>query len=132
MVVTERFVRMGKGAKSRSRDVELEEPRTPIFRAMEDKPKTVIRPSKFFGEPGEDVEKWLKSFERVSRANGLSEKRQCEILPAFLRDRAAEFVDELPNEKQQFRPSETGVNRAFHPQRVSEIFLCRSLLQKAR
>ena len=62
-----------------------------------DESKTVVHPTKFFGEPGDDVEKWLKSFERVARANNWSEKRQCDILPAYLRDRAAEYFDELPD-----------------------------------
>ena len=57
--------------------------------------KTVVQPTKFFGKTGEDVEKWLKSFDRISKANGWTEKRQCDILPAFLREHAAEFYDEL-------------------------------------
>ncbi len=110
---------MGKGSKSRSRDIEIEEPRT----LMEDKPKTVIQPSKFFGEPGEDVEKWLKSFERVARANGWTEKRQCEILPAFLMDRAAEFFDELPNEKQNdFELLKQSLIEHFIPKEARRFF----------
>jgi len=62
-----------------------------------DESKTVVQPIKFFGEPGEDIEKWLKSFDRVAKANNWSEKRQCDILPAYLRDRAAEYFDELPD-----------------------------------
>ena len=61
----------------------------------EDQPKTVVHPNKFFGEPGEDVEKWLRSFDRVAKANNWSEKRQWDILPAFLWDRAPEYYDEL-------------------------------------
>ena len=69
--------------------------------AQDDQPKTVVQPSKFFGEPGEDIKKWLKSFERVSKANNWTEKRQCDILPAILRDKAAEFYDELPDRSQK-------------------------------
>ena len=62
-----------------------------------DESKTVVQPIKFFGEPGEDIEKWLKCLDRVAKANNWSEKRQCDILPAYLRDRAAEYFDELPD-----------------------------------
>ena len=79
---------------------ESSSPYVPPPRAPEEQPKTVVQPSKFFGEPGDDIEKWLKSFERISKANGWSQKRQCDILPAFLRDRAAEFYDELPDRQQ--------------------------------
>lgn len=95
---------MGKGAKTRTaRSFDMEEPSSPFvpsLRAPEEHPKTVVQPTKFFGEPGDDIEKWLKSFDRISKANGWSQKRQCDILPAFLRDRAAEFYDELPDRQQ--------------------------------
>ena len=87
---------MGKGRKSRDTDLESE-PKT--FVAME-QPKTVIHPFKFFGEPGDDVEKWLKSLERISKANGWIVKRQLEILPVFLSKRAAEFYDKLSPRQQ--------------------------------
>ena len=45
------------------------------------------------GEPGEDIDKWLKSFVRTAKAHNWTEKRQCDILPAFFRDRAAEYYD---------------------------------------
>ena len=88
---------MGKGR--RAKDIDLT-PVTPSLLNMEEPPKTVVHPSKFFGEPGEDVEKWLKDFERISKANGWSYKRQVDILPAFLRDRAAIFYDELCERQQ--------------------------------
>ena len=31
--------------------------------------KITVSPSKFYGEEKEDVEKWLRSFERISKAN---------------------------------------------------------------
>ena len=96
---------MDKGNRSTRamRSFDMEEsssPYVPPPRAPEEQPKTVVQPSKFFGEPGDDIEKWLKSFERISEANGWSQKRQCDRLPAFLRDRAAEFYDELPDRQQ--------------------------------
>ncbi len=94
---------MSKRRGTRARTYDLELPTTTTFTtstsitAQDDQPKTVVQPSKFFGEPGEDIEKWLKSFERVAKANNWTEKRQVDILPAFLRDRAAEIFDELPD-----------------------------------
>ncbi len=95
---------MGKGTRSRvARDEEpmsfdLESRRDDSRHddsRRDDSTKTVVQPTKFFGEPGEDIEKWLKSFDRISKANNWPEKRQRDILPAFLRERAAEFYDEL-------------------------------------
>ena len=88
---------MGKRQKTRDTEVSFV---TPPVRGMEESPKTVVHPTKLFGEPGEDVEKWLTSFERISKANGWSQKRQIESLPAFLRDRAAELYDELSDSQQ--------------------------------
>ena len=88
----------GKGARAKTRgmdDFSLQfSPREP----REESSKTVVQPNKFFGEPGEDIEKWLKSFERVSKANNWSATRQRDVLPAFLRERAAEFYEELPDD----------------------------------
>eukprot|EP00794_Sanderia_malayensis_P005889 gene5889-biopygen4891 len=119
---------MGKGSRanrSRERDVEDDEFRTlsHTFKTVEDQPKTVIQPSKFFGERGDDVEKWLKSFERIARANGWSERRQCEILPAFLRVRAAEFFDELPEELQDdLSELKTALVEKFIPKEARRFF----------
>ena len=98
----DKFRKMSKRRSTRAKTYDLELPSTTTFTAtnQDDQQKTVVQPSKFFGEPGEDIEKWLKSFERVSKANNWTEKRQCDILPAFLRDRAAEFYDELPPRSQ--------------------------------
>ena len=111
---------MGKGRKSK--DIDLE-PATPTFSRMEDVPKSVIHPTKFFGEPGEDVEKWLKSFDRISKANGWTEKRQTEILPAFLRDRAAEFYDELsPRQQSQWEELKSALIEHFIPKEARRFY----------
>ena len=67
---------------------------------QDDESRNVVHPPKFYGEPEEDIEKWFKSFDRAARANGWSSKRQIDIIPAFLRDRAADYWDELPIETQ--------------------------------
>ena len=79
------------------RDYKLEVVHSPS-QSTEDQPKTVVHPKTFFREPGEDIEKWIRGFERVAKANNWSRKRQCENLPAFLCDRAAKFFDELPDD----------------------------------
>ena len=57
----------GKRARIKAREVEDLGFQCSSSESYEERPKTVVQPSKFFGEPGEDVEKWLKSFERISR-----------------------------------------------------------------
>eukprot|EP00794_Sanderia_malayensis_P013535 gene13535-biopygen10802 len=107
---------MGKGARASALATEelvtVHNGREP----REETARTVVQLSKFFGEPGEDVEKWLKSFERVTKANNWSPRRQRDIIPAFLREPAAEFYDELHDDTdlddlktaliQQFMPKE--------------------------
>ena len=68
--------------------------------ANDDFGRNAINPPKFYGETSEDFEKWFKSFERSARSNGWSVKRQVDVLPAFLRDRAADYWEELPEETQ--------------------------------
>ena len=63
--------------------------------------KITISPSKFYGDGKEDVEKWIRSFERISTANQWNEERMAEVLPALLRDRAADFWEELPVDTQK-------------------------------
>ena len=85
---------MSRKKATQASESELELIDAPL-QSREEQPKTVVHPNKFYGEPGEDIEKWLRSFDRVAKANNWSQKRQCDILPAFLRDRAAEFYDEI-------------------------------------
>ena len=110
----------GRGARARARAAELEELDASMLsretKEREESTRNIVQPCKFYGEPGDDVEKWLKSFDRISKANNWSGRRQREILPAFLRERAAEFYDELPSDltmeelrnalMQQFMPKE--------------------------
>ena len=53
--------------------------------------KNTVSLSKFYGDGKEDVDKWLRSFERVAKANQWKEDRMAEILPAVLRDRATDL-----------------------------------------
>eukprot|EP00794_Sanderia_malayensis_P011762 gene11762-biopygen9426 len=119
---------MGKGSRanrSRERDIEDDELRTltHTFKTVEVQLTTVIGPSKLFGDPGDDIENWLESFERIARANGWSERRQFEILPAFLRGRAAGLFDELPEEQQNdLRELKTALVETFIPKEARRFF----------
>ena len=89
--------------------------------SREETSKTVVQPNKFFGEPGEDIEKWLKSFEQVSKANTWSEMRQKDVLPAFLRERAAEFYDELPSDI-NLEELKTALLKQFSPSEARRLY----------
>ena len=54
--------------------------------------KNTVSPSKFYGDGKEDVNKWLRSFERVAKANQWKEEHMAEVLPAVLRDPAEDFA----------------------------------------
>ena len=111
---------MGKGRRTRGAE---EDPILSMPISMEEPPKTVVHPIKFFGEPRKDIEKWFKNFERMSRANGWSEKRQIEILPAFLRDRAAEFYDELsPREQGDLEKLKNSLINHFIPKEARRFY----------
>ena len=63
--------------------------------------KITVSPSRFYGDGKEDVEKWLRSFERISKANRWKEDRMAKVLTALMRDRAADFWEELPEGTQK-------------------------------
>ena len=96
--------------------------------------KSQVTPSKFYGEVGEDFESWIKTFERISRANRWRDDRKAEMLPAFLRGRAADFFEDLDSSvqddfdyvvrrlKERFCPKE--LERMYY----SELFQRKQLL----
>ena len=63
--------------------------------------KNTASPSKFYSDGKKDVEKWLRSFERVAEASQWKEECMVEVLPAVLRDRAADFWKELTADQQK-------------------------------
>ena len=109
----------GRRAGTKAR--EMEDFGCSISEPREESPKTVVQPSKFFGEPGEDVEKWLRSFERTSKANNWSITRQRDVLPAFLRERAAEFYDELSSDL-DLNELKTALIRQFSPSEARRLY----------
>ena len=86
--------------------------------------KVYVTPSKFYGDVSSDIESWLKEFDRVSVANRWDNSRKLEILPAYLRDRAADYFEDLDQEittdydriceklREKFRPKE--LQRAYY------------------
>lgn len=54
---------MSKKRAVKAKEHELEMINSP----SDDQSKTVVHPNKFYGEPGEDIEKWLKGFERIAK-----------------------------------------------------------------
>lgn len=61
--------------------------------ATETKPNAA--PSQFYGDVCDDFEHWNKTFERIGRANRWRPERKVELLPAYLRARAADFYEDL-------------------------------------
>lgn len=57
--------------------------------------KSNVTSSKFYGNACDKFENWIKTFERIGRANGLGLDREVELLLAYLRDCAADFYEDL-------------------------------------
>ena len=55
----------GRGTRTKAREMEDLGFQCSLSELLEESPKTVVQLSKFFGEPGEDVKKWLRSFEQL-------------------------------------------------------------------
>ena len=55
----------------------------------------VAVPTVFTGNSGEDFEKWVKSFERVAKANDWPNGRLVNIMPAYISGRAGDLLDEV-------------------------------------
>ncbi len=117
-----------KSARARAVDLEFEPLNTStIMKNFEQEEqqhaRSVVQPTKFFGEPGEDIEKWLKSFDRVAKANNWNSRRQCDILPAYLRDRAAEFYDELsPDDQGELDKLKQELSQHFMPREARRFY----------
>lgn len=62
--------------------------------------KDIVKPNLFFGNLDEDIDSWLKNFDRIAIANEWNLEKKRTTLPAFLRDRAAEFYESLDEDIQ--------------------------------
>ena len=55
----------------------------------------VAVPTVFTGNSVEDFEKWVKSFERVAKANDWPNDRLVNIMPAYISGRAGDLLDKV-------------------------------------
>ncbi|CAG2227261.1 FAM21 [Mytilus edulis] len=81
----------GRSRRNRSEDDEIEI-RTNLSTFKPSPTKDIVKPTIFYGNLDEDIDSWLKNFDRIATANEWSRERKLNTLPAFLRDRAAEFL----------------------------------------
>lgn len=92
---------MGRKGRQRSLSpIPSSSPRMVTMREATDT-KSNVTPSKFYGDVGEDFENWIKTFERIGRANRWGPDRKVELLPAYLRGRAADFYEDLDQDIQE-------------------------------
>ncbi|CAC5372724.1 unnamed protein product [Mytilus coruscus] len=76
----------GRSRRNRSEDDEIEI-RTNVSTFKPSPTKDIVKPTIFYGNLDEDIDSWLKNFDRIATANEWSRERKSNTLPAFLRDR---------------------------------------------
>ncbi|VDI13937.1 Hypothetical predicted protein [Mytilus galloprovincialis] len=90
----------GRSRRNRSEDDEIEI-RTNLSTFKPSPTKDIVKPTIFYGNLDEDIDSWLKIFDRIATANEWNRERKLNTLPAFLRDRAAEFYESLEDDKKE-------------------------------
>ena len=101
----------------------VEPPQPETLAIMAEAGKNTVTPSKFYGDGREDVDKWLRSFERVAKANQWKEERMAEILPAVLRDRAADFWEDLTEDQQKsYEETKKALKEHFLPPEARRMY----------
>ncbi|CAG2253641.1 unnamed protein product [Mytilus edulis] len=123
---------MGRTRKTRNRSLSpapsVSVVRTPISSTPHERRdlpevKSQVTPSKFFGDVGEDFESWIKIFDRISRANRWSDGRKGEMLPAYLRGRAADYFEDLDSEIQNdFDTAVQKLKQIFCPKELERMY----------
>ncbi|VDI47414.1 Hypothetical predicted protein [Mytilus galloprovincialis] len=123
---------MGRTRKTRNRSLSpapsVSVVRTPISSTPHERRdlpevKSQVTPSKFFGDVGEDFESWIKIFDRISRANRWSDGRKGEMLPAYLRGRAADYFEDLDSEIQNdFDTAVQKLKQRFCPKELERMY----------
>ena len=53
----------------------------------------IMKRTIFFGNLDEDINSWIKNFNRIARAKQCNLERKLYTIPAFHRDRAAEYYE---------------------------------------
>ncbi|XP_070570959.1 uncharacterized protein [Ptychodera flava] len=85
--------------------------------------RTVVTPSRFYGRLGDDVETFLKEFDRAARANRWTDERKAEILPAYLREFAADFWNDLNDHtKYDYDQVTAALRENFLPKETQRLF----------
>ena len=101
--------------------------KTPVskspHRERYDSGKSQVTPSKFYGEVGEDFESWIKTFDRISKANRWKDERKAEMLPAYLRGRAADYFEDLDSSIQgDFDGTVRKLKERFCPKELERMY----------
>lgn len=63
--------------------------------------KSNVNSFKFYGDVGEDFENWIQTFKRIGRANKWGPDKNAELLPEYLRGRAADFYEDFDQDIQE-------------------------------
>ncbi|CAG2250777.1 unnamed protein product [Mytilus edulis] len=131
---------MGRTRKTRNRSLSpapsVSVVRTPISSTPHERrdlpeTKSQVTPSKFFGDVGEDFESWIKIFDRISRANRWSDGRKGEMLPAYLRGRAADYFEDLDSEIQNdFDTAVQKLKQRFCPKELERMYYSKLFQRK--
>lgn len=89
----------------------------------EPKSSTLVRPVPFYGKLDEDVDSWIKDFDRIARANFWSDGRKCVTIPAFLRDQAADYYESLDDDlKDDYRSVCDSLRERFIPKELQSLY----------
>lgn len=85
--------------------------------------KEIVKPILFFGNLEDDIDSWLKNFDRIAIANEWDLEKKTTILPAFLRDRAAEFFESLDDDiKENYHDLCRSLRDRFIPKELQSLY----------
>ena len=83
----------------------------------------IVKPTIFFGNLDEDIDSWIKNFNRIARANQWNLERKLYTMPAFLRDRAAEYYESLDDHvKSSFERLCDALRDRFLPKELQSLY----------
>ncbi|CAC5358209.1 unnamed protein product [Mytilus coruscus] len=112
----------GRSRRNRSEDDEIEI-RTNLSTFKPSPTKDIVKPTIFYGNLDEDIDSWLKNFDRIATANDRSRERKSNTLPAFLGDRAAEFYESLEDdEKEDIATLCESLRKRFMPKELQSLY----------
>ena len=84
---------------------------------------TFVKPVPFFGKLEEDIDAWIKNFDRIARANFWTDERKCVTIPAFLRDQAADLYESLDDDiKDDYRSVCDALRERFIPKELQSLY----------